>query len=539
MKDPIMDPRRGKKFVGLKLLALTMLVLISLLLPFGINNAQALDQSENVVVIGGSTLDLNNPCQGNISTDANTMYWTGGGCLPVVGPLGELGDFSFTAMSPADVSAATLAPFDTAVLNVASSAMQCDTNTLTEQQQADLIAFVEAGNKLIIYDSECYPGPVDYSWLPFPFTTANPGAMGAQGTLTIVEENTLSSADSTSPYFIDAADLGNNTDAVGDMNVMTTFDPNWFIDMSGTNILGVTGPVHTYANFPAGTDIGLIIYNGLDQDYQYSFAGNPNLRKIWVQELQQEFNPAELPSSVTVIGILLTPPSATNAVGDEHTVTASLTDMIGTPQPGVLVTFSILSGPNAGASGTCSPNADCTSDANGEVSFTYIGSGGEGTDEIQACFTNDQGENLCDTATKEWEIINEPPDCSDAQPTVACIWPPNHKFVDVGIIGVTDPDGDPVTIEITGVTSDEATATTLGAGGATHAPDATGVGSDTASVRAERSGLGDGRVFEISFTADDGLGGICSGSVQVAVPHDVRKGSCSAVDSGQTFDATQ
>ena len=79
----------------------------------------------------------------------------------------------------------------------------------------------------------------------------------------------------------------------------------------------------------------------------------------------------------------------------------------------------------------------------------------------------------------------------------------------------------------------------MGAGGATHRPDASGVGTDTASVRAERSGLGDGRVYEISFEADDGNGGSCSASVQVKVPHDVRKGTCIAVDSGQTVDATQ
>jgi len=38
-------------------------------------------------------------------------------------------------------------------------------------------------------------------------------------------------------------------------------------------------------------------------------------------------------------------------------------------------------------------------------------------------------------------------------------------------------------------------------------------------VRAERSGLGDGRVYRIAFTASDTQGGSCSGTAKVGVPH--------------------
>jgi PKD domain-containing protein len=364
-------------------------------------------QSVNVVIIGGTTLDTSTPCS-YYGSGANVMGYTYGGCLPVTGPAGELGDFTFTAMAPSAVSAASLAAFDTAILNVASVAMGCNTNTLTAQQQADLVAFAGGGKKLIIFDSECYPGPVDYSWMPFPFSTANPGALGARGTLTIVEENTLSSNYTTDAHYIDAAYLGSSTDAVGDMNVMTTFDANWCVDASGTNAIGVTGPVHTYAKYPPGTDQGLIIYNGLDQDYLSN--NEANLRKMWVQELQQPFNPSGLPCGITVVGITLTPVTAENEVGENHTVTAQLTDLLGNPQTGIAVTFNVTAGPNAGTSGTCSVNADCTTYTNGEVSFTYTGDGGVGTDSIQACFT-DQGNNyICSqTATKDWIITNQPP----------------------------------------------------------------------------------------------------------------------------------
>ena len=136
-------------------------------------------------------------------------------------------------------------------------------------------------------------------------------------------------------------------------------------------------------------------------------------------------------------------------------------------------------------------------------------------------------------------IPNRPPNCSEAYADPGCLWPPNHKFVDVSILGVTDPDGDPVSIQILTISSDEATATEKGAGGQKHVPDASGVGTDTASVRAERSGKQDGRVYQIQFLASDGRGGACEGSVMVNVPHDQYSEDCPAVDSGQNYDATQ
>lgn len=74
-----------------------------------------------------------------------------------------------------------------------------------------------------------------------------------------------------------------------------------------------------------------------------------------------------------------------------------------------------------------------------------------------------------------------------------------------------DPDGDPVSITITGITSDEPTTSISGAGGGIHAPDAYGVGTSVASLGAERSGKGNrpeykgnGRVYRINFSASDG-----------------------------------
>ncbi len=128
---------------------------------------------------------------------------------------------------------------------------------------------------------------------------------------------------------------------------------------------------------------------------------------------------------------------------------------------------------------------------------------------------------------------NRPPDCSKAAATPNLLWPPNHKLVPITITGVTDPDGDPVTITITGITQDEPT---NGLGDGDTAPDGFGVGTSQAQVRAERSGTGNGRVYAISFRAEDGKGGSCTGVVKVGVPHDKKD---TPIDDGQKYDSTK
>jgi len=128
---------------------------------------------------------------------------------------------------------------------------------------------------------------------------------------------------------------------------------------------------------------------------------------------------------------------------------------------------------------------------------------------------------------------NRPPCVRDAVASEPELWPPNHKMVDISIDGETDADGDDVTITITGIRQDEPVAGPDGT-----APDATGVGSSTGSVRAERDEDGNGRVYHIFFDADDGNGGVSSGEVTVTVLHDKRKQDGSPVDGGPLFDST-
>jgi hypothetical protein len=128
---------------------------------------------------------------------------------------------------------------------------------------------------------------------------------------------------------------------------------------------------------------------------------------------------------------------------------------------------------------------------------------------------------------------NDDPDCSGAFPSESALWPPNHKMKSVTIVNVTDPDGDDVTITIDSIFQDEPT---NGLGDGDKSPDGSGVGTSTAEVRSERSGTSDGRVYHISFTAEDENGGTCSGEVLVTVPHD--QSGAPAVDQGPLFDST-
>lgn len=137
-----------------------------------------------------------------------------------------------------------------------------------------------------------------------------------------------------------------------------------------------------------------------------------------------------------------------------------------------------------------------------------------GTKTITVTVTDDDGGAGTASVTID---INTPPDCTPVTPDNRVLWPPNHSLRVITISGATDADGDTVTLTVDGVTQDEPV---NGLGDGDTSPDAFLVAgsSDQVELRAERSGTGDGRVYRIAFTGDDGRGGTCTGVVRVAVP---------------------
>ena len=110
--------------------------------------------------------------------------------------------------------------------------------------------------------------------------------------------------------------------------------------------------------------------------------------------------------------LTLTPATDTNEVGTQHCVTATVTDVLGIPVPGVTVRFSVTGANPTSGTGT-SPT-----DANGQATFCYVGTVA-GVDTISAyADTNsnavqDPGEPGA-TATKTW--TPGPPATLDLQP---------------------------------------------------------------------------------------------------------------------------
>ena len=132
-------------------------------------------------------------------------------------------------------------------------------------------------------------------------------------------------------------------------------------------------------------------------------------------------------------------------------------------------------------------------------------------------------------ASTSVDVTVFPSSCSNATPSIDTIWPPNHQFVAVDVLDVTE-------VMIISIWQDEPVDTV---GDGRFTPDGRGVGTSTAEVRAERVGTpqvpGDGRVYHIGFNATDGNGERCSAEVLVGVPHDQ---DSVPVDGGALYDST-
>ena len=139
--------------------------------------------------------------------------------------------------------------------------------------------------------------------------------------------------------------------------------------------------------------------------------------------------------------------------------------------------------------------------------------------------------NLANNSSTVVTTLNHNPICTGVTGGPD-LWPPNHKLRLITLTGATDPDGDPVTTTVTGVSQDEPLD---GLGDGDTSPDAFhGPVSSQVYLRAERSGLGDGRVYRIAFGVADTHGGSCAGTAFVGVPHD-RGAHSTPIDSGGVF----
>jgi len=179
-------------------------------------------------------------------------------------------------------------------------------------------------------------------------------------------------------------------------------------------------------------------------------------------------------------------------------VVARVRSATGDPIPATTVQFSVLSGPNTGASGACIP-ISCVSDSKGTVKWTYNGSGNVGTDRIQA----NVGKFKSNILKNFWSV-----------------WKPSYAAASISLTVDVDP-----AVTWNAVSSD---------GWLTVVP-ASGTGSGTATVSVAANALADKRTATIT------LGGKTITVTQDAAGMDLTVTGItgvSAIEQGGTIAAT-
>lgn len=161
-----------------------------------------------------------------------------------------------------------------------------------------------------------------------------------------------------------------------------------------------------------------------------------------------------------------------------------------------------------------------------------------GTTEVTYAATDLSGNQASCTSTIQ--VVDTTPGEVKVHPPQP-LWPPNHKYVTLDLIedcgvmlrdlcgGMLDPVISAPTI--TCVTSDEPE--NSHSDGST-VQDIVIVDATTVKLRAERQGMGDGRVYNVHFQVQDGSGNVSEGVCPIKVPHDQRRG-IHIVDSGVEY----
>ncbi len=227
----------------------------------------------------------------------------------VSGNPGESFDkFSFTNVAVNQITSTELSHFDTVAL------IQVKVSTLTSAEKTALAQFVANGGKLIIHDADETIGN-DYSWILGGGYTTGVGAScngcgSTSGSSAVTANSGLISANPSDPTYVNLAEMGQYTDAIGDANLLVSNDPRWFAVAGGKNGKGEAGAQFSYA-----TNNGLVMYNGFDTDlikanqtdpWRCIYGGPPNytcsakgghesvdwLAQMWYNELNASWGSA-------------------------------------------------------------------------------------------------------------------------------------------------------------------------------------------------------------------------------------------------------
>jgi outer membrane protein OmpA-like peptidoglycan-associated protein len=223
-------------------------------------------------------------------------------------PLGDSANdavgIHFDREEAAMLTPSDLAQYPTIMLN----GLCIPTDFLSAPIGAALANWILAGHKLLIYDADMCNHNVVYPFLPYQFTSNNPGAQGAKGNRLIEVENdqlgSLEASDKT--HFFDPQPFATGNNQLGDANTVVSQDPHWCGHLFGTNVSNVNGFMQMYAV----DGKGLIVYDGFDHDD----GGNPYYQRIRLLELAASVDGNNPCSQSVALSFLIEPDQAATFV---------------------------------------------------------------------------------------------------------------------------------------------------------------------------------------------------------------------------------
>lgn len=135
----------------------------------------------------------------------------------------------------------------------------------------------------------------------------------------------------------------------------------------------------------------------------------------------------------------------------------------------------------------------------------------------------------CGASTNDFaeaEIVDATPPEIDVALDPSTLWPPNHKLADISATVVATDNCPGVSFVLDGIVSNEPE---NGLGDGDTAPDIVDADAGTPdlefSLRKERAGPGDGRIYTVTYSAEDGSGNGAEDSATVEVPKSQSKGN--------------
>jgi hypothetical protein len=334
---------------------------------------------------------------------------------------------TYTTHAPSTVMTVTIHNVGLSTLDVANSTALNTMDTVVVFSMCDIAnhpnamkaisSFFEGGGKLLIMDGgQCVDGnggQADYSGLSKPFIPNYkiPLPQYLSAPYSFTESSTLTTGlpDCT------PAPCNEPGNAVGDASMLSPTSVGWCKALGGTSSNGVKGAVEAYTRNTKGT--GLAVYSG--EPFAYSTASpaqQKHGRIVFDNMLAQPWNTDGLTCTAGMKSVNLSPTQDSKFTGVNEVVSAKVLNSAGTAVSGLVVTFTVISGPNLNTTG---PG---TTDATGVATFTYTSSKA-GTDVVKASFS-DTEDHVSNTSSVVWTLA--PP------PSI----PETHSAILVPVIGL-------------------------------------------------------------------------------------------------------